>query len=84
VKSATAVVSQQGTDFGSLSVTVSGGAVTGSVPAHAMVTFLLNGVAGGSTTSSTASSTTASSTAPPTGPTGCISAQWGQCGGTRQ
>ncbi|KAJ6477869.1 glycoside hydrolase [Mycena vitilis] len=75
INNATAIVSQQGTDFGSLPVTISAGRVTGSVPAHAMVTFLLNGSASGIDTGSGGSGGTAP-------PTGCATAQWGQCGGS--
>ncbi|KAJ7622068.1 glycoside hydrolase [Roridomyces roridus] len=93
---AQAFLSDQGTDLGSLATTLSGGVVSASVPAHAMVTFVLNGAPASTSSTSSVGSTTASSTsvisttttttttttsvvAPPTG---CQSAEWGQCGGT--
>ncbi|KAF7361021.1 Glycoside hydrolase [Mycena sanguinolenta] len=81
-------VSAQGTDLGTLSVTLSSGVASGSVPAHAMATFLFNGTPGSTTTisststvSTTSSSTTTSvstTTTVSTPPTGCQSAEWGQ------
>jgi len=93
VNNASAIVSQQGTDFGTLAVTMSAGRVTGSVPAHAMVTFLLNSAASGTPTGPSSSSTSHGSSSISTGtsastststtpPTGCVSAEWGQCGGS--
>ncbi|KAH7100948.1 glycoside hydrolase [Auriculariales sp. MPI-PUGE-AT-0066] len=49
--SASGVYSAQGTDIGTLSVTVSGGVASASVPAHGMATFILK--SSGSTSTST-------------------------------
>ncbi|KAJ6479633.1 glycoside hydrolase [Mycena sanguinolenta] len=84
-------VSAQGTDLGTLSVTLSNGVAAASVPAHAMATFLFNGTPGSTTTISSTStvsttsvstvSTTTTVSTPTSSPTGCQSAEWGQCGG---
>ncbi|KAJ7203269.1 glycoside hydrolase [Mycena pura] len=84
--SAQAFVSAQGTDFGALSVALTGGVASGNVPAHAMATFLLNGASGagsGITTTLSATSTASTGTAstPASAPTACLSPEWGQCGG---
>lgn len=84
--SASAWVTQQGSTFASTSATLSGGAVTVSVPAKGVVTVKLtagSGSGGGSTTSTTTtkatSTTTTSSTTTTT--TSCTQAKYGQCGG---
>lgn len=41
VLNGTGYVSEQGTDFGTLDVEVNGGEVTGVIPGHSMVTFVL-------------------------------------------
>ncbi|KAF8169272.1 glycoside hydrolase [Mycena galopus ATCC 62051] len=86
-----AFVSDQGTDLAALTATLSGGVASASVPAHGMVTFVLNGTPGSTTTvgSTSTSSTSVSSTTtvstptstPTSPPTGCLSAEWGQCAG---
>ncbi|KAJ7055579.1 glycoside hydrolase [Mycena amicta] len=81
ITSAVGIVSAQNADLAALPVTLSGGAAKASVPAHAMVTFLLNAAAGntgGVTTTLSATSTSTAGTAPPTS---CLSPEWGQCGG---
>jgi hypothetical protein len=61
-------------------VTVSGGAVSGSLPARSMVTFVLKtGAATASTSGSVSASTSRTSTASP--PAGTCSARYAQCGG---
>ncbi|KAF7334598.1 Glycoside hydrolase [Mycena venus] len=89
-----AFVSAQGTDLAALPATLSGGIASASVPAHGMVTFVLNGAPGsGSSTTTVGSSSTGSTTTtvsttvittvstPTSSPTGCLSAEWGQCAG---
>ncbi|KAF7327207.1 Glycoside hydrolase [Mycena kentingensis (nom. inval.)] len=89
ISKAAAFVSAQNTDLAPLPVTLSGGSARASVPAHAMVTFLLNGATGSGGTTTTVVTTSPPSTTPATTtttttttpPTGCVSAEWGQCGG---
>ncbi|KAI0036205.1 glycoside hydrolase [Vararia minispora EC-137] len=71
LNNASAVVSQQGTDFGSLSVTVNGGQATASVPAHSMVTFVLNGSVSIGNPGGSGGGSNGGSPA-------CTTAQWGQ------
>ncbi|KAJ6611184.1 glycoside hydrolase [Mycena sp. CBHHK59/15] len=73
--SATGFVSAQGTDFGTLAVTLSGGQAIASVPAHGMASFILSGSTSTGGTSTGGGSTSGGSTA-------CTTAQYGQCGGT--
>ncbi|KAK7017656.1 glycoside hydrolase [Favolaschia claudopus] len=83
-----AFVSAQGTDLSGLTATLSNGVASASVPAHGMATFMLNGSTGtGGTTSSSSSAasstvTSSTTTSASTPPTGCVSPQWAQCGGT--
>ncbi|EJD43892.1 glycoside hydrolase [Auricularia subglabra TFB-10046 SS5] len=88
-KSVAAWVSSQSVDIGTMSATLNGGTASGSVPAHAMVTFVLSGDGTSvpppaSTTSVSTPSTPTTTSSVPTstaGPPGCTSAKWGQCGG---
>ncbi|RVD83828.1 uncharacterized protein DFL_005602 [Arthrobotrys flagrans] len=81
--SAEAYVTNQGNNFKSTTYTLSGGAVTVSIPGKGVVTVKL--VGGGSSVTTTAVTTTRITTTTPqqstTGvdPVGCL--QWAQCGG---
>ena len=86
--SASGVVSAQGTDFGSLCVTLAGGQATASIPGHAMATFVLSDeppsgsnsscTGAGSGGSTSGGSGGGSSTG---GSSGCTTAKYGQCAG---
>ncbi|KAJ7364633.1 glycoside hydrolase [Mycena albidolilacea] len=85
-----AVVSAQGTDLAGLPATLSGGIASASVPAHGMVTFILNSTPGSGSTTTVGTTTTVGSTStisttsvstPTSSPTGCLSAEWEQCSG---
>jgi hypothetical protein len=66
---------------------LSGGVVSGTVPAYSIVTFVLSGSVSTGVSSSTSTSTTTSkasitTTSASQTTIGCVSAHWGQCGGT--
>ncbi|KZW01382.1 glycoside hydrolase [Exidia glandulosa HHB12029] len=87
-------VSSQSVDIGTMTTTLSNGVASGSVPAHAMVTFVFStdgtvpppssssssSSSSASTTTTTSVPTTTTTTATST-PTECVSQKWGQCGG---
>ncbi|KAH9207310.1 cellulosome enzyme [Leptodontidium sp. 2 PMI_412] len=78
--SAAAWVTATGSNFAATSATLSGGAVTVSIPAHGVVTVKMSGSGAGTAPgTTTAPVSTPTSTAPSSG--GSCSALYGQCGG---
>ncbi|KZV74432.1 carbohydrate-binding module family 1 protein [Peniophora sp. CONT] len=85
--SAAGFVSAQGTDFGTLCVTLAGGQVTASIPAHAMASFVLSDAASSGSSGDCSSggsgggSTGGGSGTGAGGSTGCTAAKYAQCVG---